>query len=78
MLIDLYNSKDNLRSKTKTFRGVHNSIEARNSIMKGYEVYYNFIRSHQAIGKCPYELAVPELKLGVNKWLDLIKLSSII
>ena len=43
--------------------------------MKGYEIYYNFIRSHQAIGCCPYELAVPELKLGVNKWNDLIKLS---
>ena len=65
----------NIRARTKTFRGVHNSIEARNSIMKGYEIYYNFIRSHQAIGKCPYELAVPELKLGVNKWHDLIKLS---
>jgi hypothetical protein len=43
--------------------------------MKGYETYYNFIRKHQAIGKCPYELACPDLKLGLNKWLDLIKLS---
>lgn len=65
----------NIRARTKTFRGVHNSIEARNSIMKGYEIYYNFIRSHQAINCCPYELAVPELKLGINKWHDLIKLS---
>ena len=64
----------NIRARTKTFRGF-GSIVGANAIMKGYETYYNFIRSHQAIGKCPYELACPELKLGVNKWLDLIKLS---
>ncbi|MEK6897856.1 MAG: DDE-type integrase/transposase/recombinase [Nanoarchaeota archaeon] len=66
----------NIRARTKTFRGVHNSIEARNAIMKGLSIYYNFIRSHQAIGCEPYKLAIPELKLGNNKWLDLIKLSN--
>jgi putative transposase len=64
----------NIRARTKTFRGF-GSIAGANAVMKGYETYYNFIRKHQAIGKCPYELAVPELKLGLNKWLDLIKLS---
>ncbi len=44
--------------------------------MKGMEIYYNFITKHQAINCCPYELAT-DLKLGVNKWLDLIKLSKI-
>ena len=44
--------------------------------MKGLSIYYNFIRSHQAIGCEPYKLAIPELKLGNNKWLDLIKLSN--
>ncbi|MEK6932931.1 MAG: hypothetical protein AABW56_04015 [Nanoarchaeota archaeon] len=44
--------------------------------MKGYEVYYNFIRKHQALGCCPYEIALPDLKLkDRNKWLELIKLS---
>lgn len=46
--------------------------------MKGLEVYYNFVREHLAIGCCPYELAIPELKdkLNVpNKWIELIKLS---
>jgi len=43
--------------------------------MKGYEIFYNFIKKYQAINKCPYELAIPELELGINKWLDLIKLS---
>ena len=43
--------------------------------MKGYEIYYNYCRKHQALNKYPYELAT-ELKLGKNKWLDLIKLSA--
>ena len=46
--------------------------------MKGYEINYNFIRKHQAIKKCPYELAT-DLKLNSeNKWLELIGLSCII
>ena len=64
----------NIRARTKTFRGF-GSIKGANAVMKGYETYYNFIRKHQAINCCPYELAVPELKLGINKWHDLIKLS---
>jgi len=28
-------------------------------IMKGYEIFYNFIRKHQEIKKCPSELAIP-------------------
>jgi len=44
--------------------------------MKGIEIYYNLITKHQAINCCPYELAVLNLKLGINKWLDLIKLSN--
>lgn len=64
----------NIRARTKTFRGF-GSIEGANAVMKGYETYYNFIRKHQAINCCPYELACPEMKLGINKWHDLIKLS---
>ncbi len=68
----LHNS---IRHRTKTFRGFHGSVESANAIMKGYEIYYNFIRKHQAIGKCPYELAT-DIKLNnPNKWLELIKLS---
>lgn len=74
MIERLHNS---IRARTKTFRGFHGSIESANAIMKGYEVYYNFITKHQALGKCPYELAIPELKLKEeNKWLELIRLSS--
>lgn len=69
---------NNMRARTKTFRGFHGSVESAKAIMKGLEIYYNFITKHQAIDKCPYELACPELKEklnGANKWLSLIKLS---
>ena len=43
--------------------------------MKGLEINYNFNRKHMALdGKTPAEVAIPNLKLGINKWLDLIKL----
>jgi len=69
----LHNS---IRARTKTFRGFHGSVESANAIMKGFEIYYNFITKHQAIGYCPYKLAIPSLKLGINKWLELIYLSN--
>ena len=68
--------KDCIRQRTKTFRGFHGSVDSANAIIKGWEVYYNFIKKHESLkGKTPSELAVPKLKLGVNKWLDLIMLS---
>ena len=67
---------NNIRARTKVFRGFHGSLYSAQSIMKGWEIYYNFIRVHQAINKCPYELAIPTLKLeNNNKWLELIQLS---
>ena len=65
---------NNVRARTKTFRGFHGSINSANSIMKGYSIYYNFITKHQAINCCPYGLAT-DLKLEGNKWLRLIQLS---
>jgi len=42
----LHNS---IRERTKTFRGFHGSVESANAIMKGYEIFYNFIRKYQSI-----------------------------
>ncbi len=70
---------NNIRQRTKTMRGFHGAVSSANSIMKGWEIYYNFITKHQAIDCCPYELAIPELKdkLNVpNKWLALIQLAN--
>lgn len=69
----LHNS---IRERTKVMRGFHGCMESASAIMKGYEIYYNFIRKHQGIdNKTPQEEAVPELALSTNKWLSLIKLS---
>ncbi len=68
---------NNLRARTKTFRGFHGSLESANAIMKGWSIFYNFISKHQGIGCCPYQLAIPTLQLNPeNKWLQLITLSS--
>lgn len=69
---------NSLRARTKTFRGFHGSIDSANAIMKGWTIYYNFITTHQTIGKCPYELAT-DLKLNSeNKWKELIQLACFI
>ena len=73
MIERLHNS---IRERTKTMRGFHGSIGSANAIMKGYGIYYNFVRKHQALNKTPCELACPELNLNSNnKWLELINLS---
>jgi putative transposase len=67
---------NSIRARTKTMRGFHGSISSANAIMKGFEIYYNFITKHQTIKCCPYELAIPTLKLNSNnKWLELIQMS---
>jgi len=65
-----------IRDRTKIMRGFHGSLESARAIMKGIEIYYNFVRKHQGIeGKTPSEEAIPELCLSTNKWLSLIKMS---
>lgn len=68
---------NSLRHRTKTFRGFHGSVESARAIMKGYVIFYNFIRKHQSLkGRTPSELAT-DIKLeNPNRWLDLINLSS--
>lgn len=68
---------NSIRERTKTTRDFHGCLESAYAIMKGFEIYYNFIRKHQAIGKTPAEKALPKLRLGNNKWLDLIKLATL-
>jgi transposase-like protein len=65
---------NSIRHRIKTFRGFHGSVSSANAIMKGYEIYYNFIRKHLALGKTPSELET-DIKLEGNKWLELINLS---
>lgn len=66
-----------IKHRTKTFRGFHGSVESAYTIMEGIEIYYNFIRKHEALkGKTPSELAIPSLQFETsNRWLELIKLA---
>ena len=67
-----------IRERTKVMRGFHGSLYSAKMIMKGMEIYYNYVRKHQGIdNKTPQQEAIPFLDLGVNKWLNLIKLSKI-
>ncbi len=63
------------RARTKTMRGFHGSVESARSILKGWEIYYNYITRHQGIDKTPSEEAKIHLNLGHNKWLSLIELA---
>jgi len=67
---------NNVRARTKTMRGFYGSISSANAILKGFEIYYNFINKHQAINCCPYELATDLVLTEKNKWLELINLSN--
>lgn len=67
---------DLLLQNKPVMRGFHGSVESADSILRGFVIFYNFIRKHQGIKCSPFELACPELKIeGVNKWLGLIKMA---
>ncbi len=67
---------NSVRQRTQNFRGFHGSVESANALLKGFEVYYNFIRKHQSLqGRTPSELATDVKLSKPNKWLELINLS---
>ncbi len=67
---------NDVRDRTKIMRGFYGNVESANTILKGYVIYYNFIRNHQGINYPPYEL-VADVKLkNPNRWIELINLSS--
>jgi len=69
---------NSVRQRTHGFRGLHGSIESANAVMKGYEIFYNFIKKHEALkGKTPSEMAIPSLQFETpNRWLELIKIAN--
>ena len=66
---------NNVRDRTKIMRGFHGSVESADTILKGYVVYYNFVRNHQGINCSPYELATDIKLKNPNKWIELIEMS---
>jgi len=67
---------NNVRDRTKIMRGFHGSVESADTILKGYVVYYNFVRKHQGINCSPFELATDVKLENPNKWIDLIEMSN--
>ena len=66
---------NNVRDRTKIMRGFHGSVESADTILKGFVVYYNFIRKHQGINCSPFELATDVKLNNPNKWLELIEMA---
>jgi putative transposase len=59
-----------VRDREKTMRGLKN---ADSSILKGYQIFHNFIRPHMGLdGKTPAEAAGIKVE-GENKWLTIIQ-----
>ena len=62
-----------IRDREKTMRGLK---KKRTPILKGYQIYHNFIRPHMALdGKTPAEACGIKVE-GENKWLTLIQNAS--
>ncbi len=64
-----------LRQRTKVMRGFHGCISSAQTLMKGFEIYYNWIRQHQGLkGLTPSDVAVPNIQLqNKNRWIDIIE-----
>jgi len=61
-----------IRDREKTMRGLKRK---RTPILQGYQLYHNFIREHDALGKTPAEAAGIKIE-GQNKWKTLIQNAS--
>jgi putative transposase len=61
-----------IRDREKTMRGLK---KVDTPILKGCQIFHNYIREHQALGKTPAEECGIEIQ-GENKWLTLIQNAS--
>lgn len=62
-----------IRDREKSMRGLK---KRRTTILRGYQIYHNYIRPHEALnGKTPAEACGIRIE-GKNKWLTLIQNAS--
>jgi hypothetical protein len=62
-----------VRDREKIMRGLK---KKDTPILKGYQIYHNFMRPHEALdGKTPAEVCGIEVN-GANKWLTIIQNAS--
>lgn len=69
---------NSIRQRTRSFRGLHGSINSAYALFKGIQIFYNFVNKHGALnGKTPSDLAVPSLEFKTpNRWLELIEMAN--
>ncbi len=65
-----------LKDRIDDFRGLK-ALWSAPIILMGLILQHNFIEQHTTTRKIPCELAGQDIKLNNNRWLELIKLSSI-
>ncbi|MGI0016559.1 MAG: hypothetical protein ACREBU_24315, partial [Nitrososphaera sp.] len=59
-----------IRTRERNYRGLKTD---ETPMLPLFVAYYNLIREHQVLGKTPAAAAGLKLKLGKEKWLELIK-----
>jgi len=63
-----------LRERTKIMRGFHGCVSSTQSMLKGFEIYYNWIRKNMSLkNESPCSMAIPQVELTEkNRWIELI------
>ena len=64
-----------IKDRVDDFRGLK-ALWSAPILLAGIVIQHNYIEKHSTTGKVPCELAGQELKLGENRWMDLIFLST--
>ena len=65
-----------VKDRVDDFRGLK-ALWSAPILMQGLIIQHNFIEAHTTTGKVPSELAGLNLEVGVNRWLGLIRLSTL-
>ena len=65
-----------IKDRVDDFRGLK-ALWSAPIMMMAITIQHNFIEAHTTLDDVPCERAGVNLNLGDNRWLDLIKLSSI-
>lgn len=65
-----------IKDRVDDFRGLK-ALWSAPILMQGIILQHNFIENHTTTGQLPCELAGLNLEAGINRWLGLIRLSSL-
>ena len=65
-----------IKDRVDDFRGLK-ALWSAPILMQGIIIQHNWIEAHTTTGQVPSELAGLKMELGVNRWLGLIKQSSL-